>query len=175
MLVILFGLAGSGKNYIGEIFKKHLNAFFWDADEVLTEEMLDCIKEGRSFTEEMRETYCNLVIEHIDEICLEHEHVVVSQAFYKEKNRQQVLSEHPECFFLQVNVGLPLLQQRLYERNNAVDKNYAAKISSNFEIPEHEFGSIDNNGDEDDIIHQLTDMPELSPMRSLNTTFGHKK
>ena len=38
-LIILFGLAGSGKNYVGEILQKHFNYYFWDGDTLLTKEM----------------------------------------------------------------------------------------------------------------------------------------
>ena len=49
-LIILFGLAGDGKTYVGKIFEKYFNYYFYDGDNDLTEEMKEAIKTKTVFT-----------------------------------------------------------------------------------------------------------------------------
>lgn len=163
-LLIVFGLAGSGKTYVGEVIQQHFNVFFWDADEALTDDMLLCIEEKRLFTEAMRDTYYNLVLKKIDSLRKKHEHLVISQAFYKNKNRQDILSQYPECLFLQIQVELPVIQQRLRKRNNHVDVDYAEQMRVYFESPLHPHWVIHNDYDADFVIHQLMNIPELAAL-----------
>jgi shikimate kinase len=44
LLIILFGLSGSGKNYVGRILRDDFGFLFYDADTDLTPEMQDAIK-----------------------------------------------------------------------------------------------------------------------------------
>ena len=39
MLIILFGLSGSGKNFVGNVLVKHFGFYFWDTDDALLDEM----------------------------------------------------------------------------------------------------------------------------------------
>jgi shikimate kinase len=164
MLVVLFGLAGAGKTYAGKLLSEQSSFYFWDADEVLTDEMHECIREKRSFTQEMRDRYFALVIERVKELCKAHENVVITQAFYKNKNREQVLSEFPDSLFIQVSVELKTLVQRLRKRNNSVDEEYANKICANFEVPTHRYYSINNDleNNESSLVTQFRLIPELS-------------
>ena len=52
MLIYLYGLPGTGKNFIGEIFKSRFNFYFQDADEYLPIKMKNKLKNGKHFTKE---------------------------------------------------------------------------------------------------------------------------
>lgn len=171
MLVILFGLSGAGKNFVANVFKSQFNVFHWDADELLTQDMLSCIRNHEPFTQEMRDNYFKLVLKKIDKLCLEHEHLVVTQAFYKDKNRKIILSKHPDSLFIHISVKAEVLEQRLRERNNLVDNEYAQQISSSFEPPTHPHVVLDNNGDTKTIIQQLMNIPDLEPMMTRASLF----
>lgn len=174
MLVVLFGLAGSGKTYVGKLLSVKSDFYFWDADEALTDEMKEYIRDKRSFTQAMRDRYFSIVIERMKILCTEHEHVVVSQAFYKNKNREQVLSEFPDSLFIQVSVEFKALLKRLRERNNSVDEDYATQISVNFEAPTHQYYLINNNleNDEESLVRQFILIPRLASVlaRDINKT-----
>lgn len=171
MLVVLFGLAGAGKTYVGKFLGEKSNFYFWDAGEALTDEMKERICEKRSFTQAMRDRYFTIVIERMKLLCAEHEHVVVSQAFYKNKNREQVLSTFPDCLFIQVSIEFKILLKRLRERNNSVDEDYANKISINFETPTHHYYSIHNNMENNDtsLITQFMSIHTLNSILTINT------
>ncbi len=52
MIVLLFGLAGAGKEFCWGIISRIFPEWhFWDADEALTEDMLFAIQENRSFSQ----------------------------------------------------------------------------------------------------------------------------
>lgn len=164
MLVILFGLSGAGKNFVAHVLESEFNVFHWDADELLTQDMLSCIRNHELFTQAMRDNYFKLVLEKINVLCLEHEHLVVTQAFYKDKNRNIILSKHPDSLFIYLSVKAALLEQRLRGRSNGVDSEYAQQISSSFEPPTHPHVVLDNNGDRESVIQQLMNIPNLEPM-----------
>lgn len=164
MLVILFGLAGSGKNYVGQIFKKYSNFHFWDADVLLTEEMKECISKKQSFTQNMRDNYTDIIIKHIKTLTAKHENVVISQGLYKNQNREQIFSQYPNALFLRIVTEPQVWLNRLKKRNNAIDENYAIQMSLNFEPPIHHYYDINNNTENSDsvIIDQLTTIPILT-------------
>jgi gluconokinase len=166
MLVVLFGLAGSGKTWVGKLLSKYSNFYFWDADEALTEEMKICIQEKRSFTQEMRDRYFNIVMERMEMLCVQYTNVVVAQAFYKNKNRQQVLGKFSDSLFIQVDVEFTILLNRIRKRNDAVDEMYAIKLRANFETPIHPYHSIRNDHENDivSLLVQFRAIPVLAPL-----------
>ena len=43
-LIILFGLPGTGKTYVGKVFEKYFDYYFYDGDNDLTPEMREAIQ-----------------------------------------------------------------------------------------------------------------------------------
>jgi len=176
MLVVLFGLAGAGKSYVGNLLGERSNFYFWDADEALTDDINACIREKRSISQDMRDSYFNIVMNKIELLCLKHENVVIAQAFYKNKNREQVLLRFPGSLFLQVTSNFEILLNRLRKRNNDVDGDYALKISSGFENPTHKYYVLTNasEGDSSFLMRQFMDVPLLRVALLNETGFGLK-
>src|ERR1700722_6120517 len=99
MLIILFGLSGSGKNFVADILANRFNFHFFDADSVLPQEMRDCIKQKNMFTQAMRDRFTETIktnISHLERIH-ENKNLVVAQALYKEKNRNEIQEAFPEA------------------------------------------------------------------------------
>ncbi len=163
MLVIFFGLAGAGKNYVGQLMSRNTHLHFWDADEALTDEMRVCIEQKRSFTQDMLDRYFNIVIENIKRLTKKHGDLIVTQAFYRNKNRQLILTTFPDTLFIQVQVQTNILMARLRKRNNHVTEAYAKQIIAEFEEPNHLYSRIDNNIEHghDTLIAQLKRIPGL--------------
>jgi len=67
-LIILFGLPGTGKTYVGKIFEKYFDYHFYDGDNDLTEEMKEAIKVQRVFTDKMRDAYFKILISKIQDL-----------------------------------------------------------------------------------------------------------
>jgi len=155
MLIILFGLAGSGKNYVGEILGSEFDYFYWDADQAMPNEMREAIHQRDNFTQEMRDNLTTIIIEYIANFKTQHSKIVVSQALYKEKNRNQLLSVYPEAKLIEVKANLENRIAYLKQRNDEIDQAYAEKIYQNFEEPIILHGIVTNNSDRIAIINQL--------------------
>lgn len=154
-IIILFGLAGAGKNYIGEILQKKFDFYFWDGDNVLTSEMQQCIENKEPFTQDMRDQFTDLLIENILILRKKYSNLVVAQALYKEKNRAQILKKIPEVQFILVESDHQSIQKRLSSINSSIDIEYAELIQKNFEVPSRPHATILNRDGDTDLIDQL--------------------
>jgi gluconokinase len=158
MLLILFGLSGSGKNFVGDIFQKQFGFYHWDADLMLTADMLTCIKEKKHFTQQMRDNFTTLIIDKISELCPAYPDLVISQALYKEKNRRELLEAFPLAQLIHILADADQIIERLTERRGITDAAYAATIQNNFEKPDLPYEIIINNTGEEDVIRQAQQM-----------------
>lgn len=154
MLMILFGLAGCGKNYAGKTIAQHFGYFFWDADDVLTEEMKTCIYQRKGFTKEMLDVYIGVMIERITALQKEHKNVIVAQALYNEMDRNKIYEQFRHAIFVHVKADLVTINRRLDKRNNWVDKNYAESFRSFFQTPQLPHETLVNDTDGANIITQ---------------------
>lgn len=158
MIYILFGLAGAGKNYVGNILKDKFECHFWDADEALPEEMKKCISEKKPFTQDMRDKFSNIIVSNIQQLKIKHHDrpLIIAQALYKERNRLQISHQIPGVIFVKIDADTSVIQQRLVKRDYGIDKDYAKKISVNFEEPKLPHVVIVNNFNNDnDNDHRL--------------------
>lgn len=145
-LIILFGLPGTGKSYVGKIFEKYFDYYFYDGDEDLTPKMKAAIKTKTVFTDQMRNIYFKILISKIKILSKKHQNLVVSQTFIKEKYRVNLLEKIPEAKFVLVETDKFTREKRLNERTNyPLDLEYARKMELNFEKPGVKHSTIVNN------------------------------
>jgi gluconokinase len=156
MLVIVFGLAASGKNYVSEVLARHYGFRHIDADQWLTEEMIKCIANRQFSTPEMRFKYTQNIINNIASLLESGEkNLVISQALYKEENRQQLAAAYPNAVFLQIEASVENIKRRLEERDDWIDFEYAKAIMKSFE-PMPNYIIIQNNeSGEEQLLTQL--------------------
>ncbi len=57
MLLIVFGLPGAGKTYVGKLLKDEFGFYFYDGDRDLTDEMRQALKEKKLFNDSMRDVF----------------------------------------------------------------------------------------------------------------------
>lgn len=155
MLIVLFGLAGSGKSFVGQVLANVFHYYFWDADEVLPVKMQECIRDKKPFTQDMRDELTQIIINKTNELRNNHQNIVISQALYKEKNRREIQTHFPDALFIQIKSNSKIITQRLKTRHNWVDEDYAKKLEVNFELPILAHHVIINNKDEAELINQL--------------------
>jgi len=165
MLTVLFGLAGSGKNYVGKVIAEHFDSFFWDADDALTAEMKACIKERKDFTKQMMVVYIEIVIEKIMALQKQHKNLIVAQALYSEINRKKIYDKFQHAIFVYVTADLPVIHQRLDNRKDWVDKDYAESFRHFFQEPTLPHKTLINNNGKAEVISQahsiLSEMKEV--------------
>jgi shikimate kinase len=129
MLTIFYGAAGVGKNYIGSRFAKQNQYHFYDADQDLTDEMKERIKQKLTFTQSIRDQYFSFIADKISKLFNEHPNIVVTQAFSQESNRQQIKKKFPNAMFCCIESSLETQLQNIRERNNEIDATFVAKLN----------------------------------------------
>ncbi|MEK7522060.1 MAG: shikimate kinase [Patescibacteria group bacterium] len=156
-LIILFGLPGTGKTYVGKIFEKYFNYYFYDGDNDLTEEMKEAIKTKTVFTDEMRDVFFKKLIGNIKELTKKHKKLVIAQTFIKEKYRVNLLKKIPEAKFILIETKKEIREKHLQERvDYPLDLEYARKMEVNFNEPTIDYSIIINNEDgEENIKRQI--------------------
>ena len=149
-LIILFGLPGTGKTYVGKIFEKYFDYHFYDGDNDLTEEMKEAIKVQRVFTDKMRDAYFKILISKIQDLKSKHKNLVVAQTFIKEKYRLNLIEKISDAKFVLVEAKKEIREKRLQERvDYPLDLEYARKMEINFDEPIINHLKIINNEEGD--------------------------
>jgi len=144
--VILFGLPGTGKTYVGKIFEKYFHYHFYDGDRDLTPDMKSAIKTKTVFTDQMRNVFFKILIDKIKALVKKHKRLVIAQTFIKEKYRLQLIKVIPKTKFILVETKREIRERRLKDRvDYPLDLEYARKMEVNFEKPAIDHSSISNN------------------------------
>jgi len=156
-LIILFGLPGTGKTYVGKVFEKYFDHYFYEGDDDLTSEMKTAIKTKTVFTDQMRDTFFKILISKIQNLKSKYKNFVVAQTFIKEKYRIDLLKKIPETKFILIKTKKEIREKRLMKRTYyPLDLEYARKMEVNFDKPRinHEIIINDIEG-VDDIKKQI--------------------
>lgn len=95
MIYLIFGEMGIGKNYVGEKLAKHIGCSFFDGDTVIPPSMLKKVLNFKPLGAEDIDDY---VTNHlIPEIENKYQNeLVVAQALYREKHRNQICAHFGE-------------------------------------------------------------------------------
>ncbi|OGT46460.1 MAG: hypothetical protein A3E83_00940 [Gammaproteobacteria bacterium RIFCSPHIGHO2_12_FULL_41_20] len=149
MLIVLFGLSGTGKNYVGRIIQQHLHFSVLDGDTLLPDDMRNSVEKKIPFTQAQRDRFIEILITAVKTIS--GPNIVLVQALYKNSNRKRIAEAFPDCQFIQVQSDPDILTTRLQMRNKINDLDYARKISANFESPTHPALTLTNNIDNDEM------------------------
>lgn len=161
MLLILFGTPGVGKNYVGRMLQDEFGFHFYDADIDLTPEMTEAIHRGELFTDEMRWQFYNIVNSRIHDLQKQYPRIAVAQALAKEKNRIQIMHEHPIAQFVLIHAQEDCIYERLCSRNDWVSPEFARKVQQAFEWPRIDYYSIENNHGYEEVFNQLKQLFKL--------------
>ncbi len=155
MLIILFGLPGAGKTYIGNIFQKAFGFYFYDGDNDLTEDINAAVAKKLVINDWMRDEYFAKLFKRIKKETLKHQKLVVAQTFIKEKYRKAFLKNFPQTRFILVKTAKSLRELRLNRRKiYPIDKLYAQKMSVIFEQPRLKHEVIINDAPREEKVKQ---------------------
>lgn len=154
-MIVLFGLPGAGKTFVGRILKQSFGFYLYDGDLSLPKEMKLAITEKVPVTDEMRDLFFKKLIKQIKN--LKYPKIVITQTFIKEKHRQLFLKEVQRAKFILVQTSTDIREDRLSKRSDyPLDLEYARRMSLNFDTPKINYKIIDNNiSGEESIRKQL--------------------
>jgi nucleoside-diphosphate-sugar epimerase/gluconate kinase len=143
MLIILFGLSGSGKKHVGEILSYDIGAKFFAASEYYPQGMVDAIRREEPVTTAMCDIYHQRLIKGIRLLLAHNKHVVIAQDAYTNMERLKILEFFSATCFIWVSAAQEILLGRL--RRLHLDTNYHANLRNSFEPPDHMYYQIDNS------------------------------
>lgn len=149
-IVVLFGLPGSGKTFVGNLLKKYFSYYHFDGDIDLPDDMKRAIQTQAVITDSMRDVFFQKIIKSTKRLKVKYGNIVVTQTFIKEKYRKLFLREFPQARFIFVKTDAVLREARLSKRKaSPIDLKYAEKMCRNFDIPQIDHSVIinDSNGD----------------------------
>jgi len=158
VIIIVFGLSAAGKTYIGKVLQEYFAFHHEDADQWLPKEMQEYVHQKKLFSLEMLDDYTKIIIDKIDKLKQNNSHLVISQALYRQKNREQIQQYFPlqKIIFLQAEANDGIIHQRIKERGDWVNQTYAKEMQSYFQpMPNAEIIANNENGPES-LIKQLT-------------------
>lgn len=145
---IIFGLPGVGKTYVGELFKKYFNFYFYDGDNELTKEMKQAIVDKIPFNDQMRDIFFENLLSKIKKLKNNHHKLVIAQTFIKEKYRKLVLDQIPGSKFVLIKTDNDVRESRLKNRKDyPLDVDYSRKMCLNFDNPKIIHQVVLNNTD----------------------------
>ena len=190
--LFVFGLAGAGKSYLGELLQRRAGYYWYEGDQDLTVAMRDYVGRGLPFTEEMRDEFFEQLFQKIIDLQKQHERLVVTQAAYKRRHREQLQTiSNLQCLWVDCspaviikrlsrlrsdrleNISLSKQNSNLarccsVDQEHNVDAlcrvtvEYARSIWQNFEPPSPSCPKIINNSGDEELIEQIL------------TLYGHK-
>jgi gluconate kinase len=151
----LIGLAGVGKNHVGDLLGRLCGYHVYHADEDLPADMQQAVQRNELWTEEQVDGFHALIRQRTQELLQAHPKVVVTQATYFQKYRDLMRQEVPDIEILWVVADHEVNLRRIRERKDYVSAEYFEGTLHWFEKPPEATKRIANNSDDFEIIRQL--------------------
>jgi gluconokinase len=167
--VYLYGLAGAGKNFVGDLIGKLSGRFVYHADQDLTDEMRCAAREGRIFTPAMRDTFFRVVADRIIDLQRIHGPLVATQATYKTQHRDYLQSRIRDIDLICITASDAKIVERLTKRGDFVTADYAAKMRGLFDPPAADSRIIENEIGAAEILQQVRSFYELPAVHAIQS------
>jgi predicted kinase len=111
MIVIVFGLPGSGKSYFASRLAKLINGGYVNSDQ-LRKEMF----KNRTYSEQEKAAVYKAMLEKMKEAIQQNRNLVVDATFHKSKTRKPFIEEtkgKESIFFIEVRADESIIRERL--------------------------------------------------------------
>lgn len=173
MIIILFGLSASGKTYVGNVIQEEFGFHHEDADQWLTEEMKQYVVDRKLFTLEMLDEFSTNIVNNIEDLSKKHKTLVVSQALYRQKNREMIRESlayklpDKNILFIQVDAEKKTIYKRLNFRGDWVSPEYAKTMEPFFEPMESAIVLKNNSEGNEEIIKQMKNIYMIAKKSNL--------
>ncbi|SEP86910.1 gluconokinase [Arthrobacter sp. OV608] len=113
-VIVVMGVCGAGKSTVGAALAERLGAAFVDSDSLHPQANVEKMAAGTPLTDEDRWPWLDLVGA---ELASDHaDGIVVACSALKRDYRDAIRAKAPSALFVQLQVELPLLQERVAKR-----------------------------------------------------------
>jgi len=154
-VIFLFGLAGAGKNFVGDLLSRHSGRLVYHADTDIPESMRHAIAQKKNFTDQMRDEFFEVIRHKVLELQGKHRQLIITQAAYKQRHRDFIRQHIPGVQFVHVTADDVVIAQRLQRRGDWISPEYAAQMRAQFEAPSVQYPEIVNNGTTTEVLRQI--------------------
>ena len=146
-LLILFGLPGAGKSFVGQVLRQDFGYFFHEADEDIPEDYRRLVAAGHVVDEARRDAYHQHLLDRLEELCARQPRLAVAVPLLRDRHRRRILECFPQAIFILVQCQPARWQARLAGRTHTVGLDYARKIASLYEPPSVPHRVLDDSPD----------------------------
>lgn len=157
-VLFLFGLAGAGKNFVGDLLGACSGRHVYHADSDITPAMREAIAARQSFTGEMRDEFFEVIKSQIAELQDQHGSLIVTQATYKQRHRDFITRHISGVQFVHIVATEAIILERLRARGDWISPEYASQMRANFERPPAHYPVLTNNGTSSDVLSQVSEL-----------------
>lgn len=140
MILILMGVAGSGKTTIGQLLAQELHWPFYDGDDFHPLANIDKMSRGVALTDEDRVAWLASLRQLIERLLSEHQSAILACSALKQSYRHDLKGEDDEVQFVYLKGDHDLIRQRLAQRSGHFMK--ANLLTSQFETLEEPRGVL---------------------------------
>lgn len=162
MFIIFYGLAGTGKSYIGKKFAEYFQLSYLEADLHIPEAMHSAIVHKQEITQTMVDEFVNHLAAYITEnFGPQPQNLIVSQALYRQVNRDYLKQCFSNVKFVEVQAPEDVIITRLRERGDWVDEQYAQSFSEHFQGDASNYVIINDIEGDEKLHSQFNSLYEL--------------
>jgi predicted kinase len=122
MIVIVFGLPGSGKSYFAERLAKKINADYVNSDR-LRKEMFP----KRTYSAEEKAAVYNAMLQKMSVAAKQNQNIVLDATFHKQKTRKAFIDGirgQDKVYFIEIKAAENLIRQRLKKERADSEADY---------------------------------------------------
>lgn len=152
---ILFGLPGSGKDFVGKIFRDSFGYVFCEGDQSFTDGMREYLSQGKVVTPKIKREYLDVLMNKIRILRSEYSNVIVTDALFNESERQLLAENFPDAKFVLIETTQEIRERRIDQRVQIAKKEFSKASRSFFEPPKLPHEKILNISDEFAIQAQI--------------------
>ena len=145
MIVIVFGLPGSGKSFFASRLALQINAKYINSDQVRKK-----MFKKNTYSDAEREKVYNAIFDLSKKVNIKNTNLVIDATFYKQHFRQRYLDEmNEDTFFIEVITTKPIVKKRLSQPRafSEADFNVYKKTKKEWEPFEEKHLVLDSTND----------------------------
>lgn len=135
MILLLLGVAGSGKTTIGQLLAKTLNWLFFDADEFHPPANIEKMSRGVPLTDEDRWPWLDAIRAKIEELGSQNKSGVLTCSGLKQIYRDRLKRGDPNLKFVYLKGSFDLIRSRMETRQHFMKPEMLASQFASLEEP----------------------------------------
>jgi gluconokinase len=135
VLLILFGLPGAGKSYVGGLLRDEFGFHFHESDDDIPDDYRRLVAAGQVVSGQRRDDYHRHLLERLAGLSAEHPRLAVAVPLLRQKHRDWIRERFPGARFILVQCAPEQWAARLAGRQHTVGADYACKVLPLYEPP----------------------------------------